>query len=281
MNTVLPTSLSWSADTRIAFIGGGNMASAVIGGLLASGLPAAAISVVEPLEAARARLAALGVQALPAASDALRGATLLVWAVKPQHFAAAAQPVAAHIGGAAQLSLMAGVPCAAIAAATGSNRIVRCMPNMPALIARGASGAYTAADDAARQLAGRVLATVGSVLWVEKEKLLDAVTALSGSGPAYVFYFLEAMQRAGESLGLTDAQARQLAISTFEGSALLAQQAVDAGDTLAALRERVTSKGGTTQAALDVLRAESVAQHFECAMHAAHQRAQELGRAAT
>lgn len=269
----------WQPDTRIAFIGGGNMASAIIGGLLASGLPASAISVVEPLEAARTRLAALGVQALPEAGDALRGATLLVWAVKPQHFAAAAAPVAPHIGGAVQLSLMAGVPCAAIAAATGSKRIVRCMPNMPALIARGATGAFSALAGDARALAERVLATVGDVLWVEKEELLDAVTALSGSGPAYVFYFLEAMQRAGESLGLTGEQARQLAISTFEGSALLAQQATEKGD-LAALRERVTSKGGTTQAALDVLRAAEVAGHFERAMHAAHQRAQELGRAA-
>ena len=271
---------TWQPNTRIAFIGGGNMASAIIGGLLASGLPAAAISVVEPLEAARARLAALGVYTLPEAGDALRGASLIVWAVKPQHFAAAAAPVAPHIGSAAQLSLMAGVSCAAIAAATGSKRIVRCMPNMPALIARGASGAFTAADDEARQLAGRVLATVGSVLWVEKEELLDAVTALSGSGPAYVFYFLEAMQRAGAALGLTGEQARQLAISTFEGSALLAQQATEKGETLAALRERVTSKGGTTQAALDVLRAAEVAEHFEAAMRAAHQRAQELGRAA-
>lgn len=274
------TTFTWTEGTRIAFIGGGNMASAIIGGLLASGLPAAAITVVEPLEAARARLAALGVQALPEAGDALRGATLLVWAVKPQHFAAAAAPVAPHIGDAVQLSLMAGVPCAAIAAATGSSRIVRCMPNMPALIARGATGAFTTLAGDARALAERVLATVGSVLWVEKEELLDAVTALSGSGPAYVFYFLEAMQRAGESLGLTGEQARQLALSTFEGSALLAQQATEKGDTLAALRERVTSKGGTTQAALDVLRAADVAGHFERAMHAAHQRAQELGRAA-
>ena len=105
-------------------------------------------------------------------------------------------------------------------------------------------------------------------------------TGLSGSGPAYVFYFLEAMQRAGEHLGLTGEQARQLAIATFEGSAKLAQQATEKGDTLAALRERVTSKGGTTQAALDVLRAAKVADHFERAMHAAHTRAQELGRAA-
>ena len=270
----------WQPNTRIAFIGGGNMASAIIGGLLASGLPASAITAIDPQDAARTRLAALGVQALPEAGDALRGATLLVWAVKPQHFAAAAAPVAPHLGDAVQLSLMAGVPCAAIAAASGSHRIVRCMPNMPALIARGATGAYSALAGDARALAGQVLATVGEVLWVDKEELLDAVTALSGSGPAYVFYFLEAMQRAGEHLGLTGEQARQLAIATFEGSAKLAQQATEKGDTLAALRERVTSKGGTTQAALDVLRSAGVAEHFERAMHAAHTRAQELGRAA-
>lgn len=263
--------------TRIAFIGGGNMASAIIGGLRRQGLPAAQLQVVEPFEAARAALDSQhGIAALPAASAALAGCDLLVWAVKPQSFRAAAAPVAPHTGGALQLSVMAGIRAADIATASGGTRIVRCMPNTPALVGRGmtglfASGGVSAAD---RQLAEAVIGTTGQTLWVEQEQQLDAVTALSGSGPAYVFYFLEAMQQAGAELGLSPEQARRLAVATFAGGAHLAAESTE---TLATLRERVTSKGGTTHAALTALQQAGVGPAFVQAMHAACARARELG----
>ena len=262
--------------TRIAFIGGGNMASAVIGGLIQRGLPAAQIAVVEPFEAARTALREHhGIDALPTAGAALAGADLLVWAVKPQSFQAAAAPVAAHAGGALQLSVMAGIRSDAIAKATGSARIVRCMPNTPALVGRGMTGLFDASGAPAdRQLAETVIRTTGDVLWVEREEQLDAVTALSGSGPAYVFYFLEAMQQAGVELGLTPEQARALAVGTFAGGAHLAAQSAE---PLATLRERVTSKGGTTHAALTALEQAGVKAAFVKAMHAACVRAAELG----
>ena len=263
--------------TRIAFIGGGNMASAVIGGLIHQGLPAALIHVVEPFEAARAALKQQhGVLALPTASAALDGSALLVWAVKPQSFQAAAAPVAPHVGGALQLSVMAGIRADAIEAATGSARIVRCMPNTPALVGRGMTGLYAGpgASDADRALAETVIRTTGDALWVQREEQLDAVTALSGSGPAYVFYFLEAMQQAGAELGLTPEQARQLAVGTFAGGAHLAAHSTE---PLATLRERVTSKGGTTFAALTALEQAGVKAAFVQAMHAACVRAKELG----
>jgi len=269
--TQLPT------GTRIAFIGGGNMASAIIGGLIKhNGLPAGQIQVVEPFEAARAQLQQRGVQAQPAASAALAGADLLVWAVKPQSFQQAAAPVAAHAGGALQLSVMAGIRTSAIAAATGTNRIVRCMPNTPALVGQGMTGLYAAAAATAadRKLAEAVIAATGQWLWVEREEQLDAVTALSGSGPAYVFYFLQAMQQAGVKLGLDARQARQLATETFLGASALAKEAPE---ELATLRERVTSKGGTTHAALTVMQAAGLDATFIAAMQAAAQRARELG----
>ena len=267
---------TFAPSTRIAFIGGGNMASAVIGGLIQRGLPAAQIAVVEPFEAARTALREHhGIDALPTAGAALAGADLLVWAVKPQSFQAAAAPVAAHAGGALQLSVMAGIRSDAIAKATGSARIVRCMPNTPALVGRGMTGLFDAAGAAPdRQLAETVIRTTGDVLWVEREEQLDAVTALSGSGPAYVFYFLEAMQQAGVELGLTPEQARALAVGTFAGGAHLAAQSAE---PLATLRERVTSKGGTTHAALTALEQAGVKAAFVKAMHAACVRAAELG----
>ena len=266
-----------SPSTRIAFIGGGNMASAVIGGLIQRGLPAAQIAVVEPFEAARTALREHhGIDALPTAGAALAGADLLVWAVKPQSFQAAAAPVAAHAGGALQLSVMAGIRSDAIAKATGSARIVRCMPNTPALVGRGMTGLFAgpAASAADRALAEAVIRTTGDALWVEREDQLDAVTALSGSGPAYVFYFLEAMQQAGVELGLTPEQARTLAVGTFAGGAHLAGASAE---PLATLRERVTSKGGTTHAALTALEQAGVKAAFVKAMHAACVRAAELG----
>ncbi|HOV20018.1 MAG TPA: pyrroline-5-carboxylate reductase [Ottowia sp.] len=264
-------------STRIAFIGGGNMASAIIGGLVQRGLPAAQITVVEPFEAARAALRGHhGIDALPAASAALAGSDLLVWAIKPQSFLAAAAPVAPHVGSALQLSVMAGIRSDAIAKATGSARIVRCMPNTPALVGRGMTGLFAgpAASAADRALAETVIRTTGDALWVQREEQLDAVTALSGSGPAYVFYFLEAMQQAGTELGLSPEQARTLAVGTFAGGAHLAAASAE---PLATLRERVTSKGGTTHAALTALDQAGVKAAFVQAMHAACVRAQELG----
>ena len=262
--------------TRIAFIGGGNMASAIIGGLIRQGLPAAQVMVVEPFEAARALLNSQhGVQAHPAPGPFLADADLIVWAVKPQSFREAAAPVAPFAGRALQLSVMAGIRAADIAAASGSARIVRCMPNTPALVGRGMTGLFDAAGAAAdRQLAETVIRTTGDVLWVEREEQLDAVTALSGSGPAYVFYFLEAMQQAGVELGLTPEQARALAVGTFAGGAHLAAQSAE---PLATLRERVTSKGGTTYAALTAMEQAGVKAAFVKAMHAACVRAAELG----
>ena len=266
-----------SPSTRIAFIGGGNMASAIIGGLIQRGLPAAQIAVVEPFEAARTALKQQhGIEAQPAASTALAGRDLLVWAVKPQSFQAAAAPVAPHAGGALQLSVMAGIRSDAIQAATGSARIVRCMPNTPALVGHGMTGLFAApgVDDADRARAEAVIRTTGDALWVQREEQLDAVTALSGSGPAYVFYFLEAMQQAGVELGLTPEQARRLAVGTFAGGAHLA---AESPEPLATLRERVTSKGGTTYAALTALEQAGVKAAFVQAMHAACVRAKELG----
>ena len=262
--------------TRIAFIGGGNMASAIIGGLIRQGLPATQVMVVEPFEATRVLLNSQhGVQAHPAPGPFLADADLIVWAVKPQSFREAAAPVAPFAGRALQLSVMAGIRAADIAAASGSARIVRCMPNTPALVGRGMTGLFDASGAPAdRQLAETVIRTTGDVLWVEREEQLDAVTALSGSGPAYVFYFLEAMQQAGVELGLTPEQARALAVGTFAGGAHLAAQSAE---PLATLRERVTSKGGTTHAALTALEQAGVKAAFVKAMHAACVRAAELG----
>ena len=262
--------------TRIAFIGGGNMASAIIGGLIRQGLPATQVMVVEPFEATRVLLKSQhGVQAHPTPGPFLADADLIVWAVKPQSFREAAAPVAPFAGRALQLSVMAGIRAADIAAASGSARIVRCMPNTPALVGRGMTGLFDASGAPAdRQLAETVIRTTGDVLWVEREELLDAVTALSGSGPAYVFYFLEAMQQAGVELGLTPEHARALAVGTFAGGAHLAAQSAE---PLATLRERVTSKGGTTHAALTALEQAGVKAAFVKAMHAACVRAAELG----
>ena len=262
----------------VAFIGGGNMAGALIGGLVRAGRPAAQILVVEPLEAQRARLAqAFGVQAQPVADARLADAATVVWAVKPQLFAEAAAPCAPFVGAALQVSVMAGVRCAAIEKASGSGRIVRSMPNTPALIGRGIAGLYASASvgEAERAEVAALFAPTGATLWVAREELLDAVTALSGSGPAYVFYVLEAMMQAGTELGLAPEEARRLAIATFDGAAALAAASPETPQTL---RAQVTSKGGTTHAAVSVLEAQGVKAAFVQALRAAAARADELGR---
>ncbi len=262
----------------IAFIGGGNMAGALIGGLLKTGRPAASIHVVEPFEAQRAKLAqSFGVQAKAAADASLAAAGLVVWAVKPQLFAEAAAPCRPHVAGALQLSVMAGIPSGAVARASGSARVVRAMPNTPALIGRGIAGLFAGAEVTAAERAEveALLAPTGQVLWVRREDDLDAVTAISGSGPAYVFYVLEAMMDAAVRLGLTAEEGRRLALATFDGAAALAGASPLPPSEL---RAQVTSKGGTTHAAITSLEADGVKAAFVKALQAAAARAAEMGR---
>ena len=261
----------------IAFVGGGNMASAIIGGLLRQGLSAASIEVVEPFDEARARLlSAFGIAAQPQAGAALARAQLVVWAVKPQTFKDAALQARAHTAQALHLSVAAGIRSDSIAQWLGTERIVRSMPNTPALVGKGITAlfpraAVTAAD---RVLAEQVIATTGEHFWVAQEKDLDAVTALSGSGPAYVFFFLEAMTAAGIEMGLTREQAYKLSVATFAGAAELAHASDDPPQVL---RQRVTSKGGTTYAAITAMEEDRVQALFIRALHAARARATELG----
>ncbi len=280
-STQSPTSIapvSIRAGSRLAFIGGGNMASAIIGGLIQQGLPAAQIDVVEPYAPQRDKLASQfgGVRLHETPGSALAGSDLVVWAVKPQTFKEAAMSCAAHTGSALHLSVAAGIRTDSMCAWLGNGRIVRAMPNTPALVGLGMTGLYAreGVDPEDRQWVEAVVGTTGRFLWLPREADLDAVTALSGSGPAYVFYFLEAMRRAGTDMGLDADTALQLAIGTFVGASHLAQ---DASDPPEVLRERVTSKGGTTYAALTAMESAGVADAFVAAMHAAHRRARELG----
>jgi pyrroline-5-carboxylate reductase len=262
---------------KIAFIGGGNMASAIIGGLIKQGLPAANVAVVEPYEEARKKLSSqFGIQAEAAAGAALASAGLVVWAVKPQTFKDAAAQARAHVQQALHLSVAAGIRSDSIAQWLGSERIVRSMPNTPALVGKGITALFArpAVSAADKKRVEDVIATTGDSLWVDEEQHLDAVTALSGSGPAYVFYFLEAMTQAGTEMGLTAQQARHLAVGTFAGASELARASED---PLEILRERVTSKGGTTYAAITSMEQAEVKAAFMKALHAARQRAEELG----
>ncbi len=266
-----------SPSSTIAFIGGGNMASAIIGGLIRQGVPAAQIEVVEPWAEARAALLSQhGITAHEAPGPALARAGTVVWAVKPQTFQEAARQAREHTAGAVHLSVAAGIRSDSIARWLGSERVVRAMPNTPALIARGMTALYarpqvTAAERAAIE---RIIATTGEFLWVDDEPQLDAVTALSGSGPAYVFRFLEAMTEAGAAMGLSRAQAHQLAVATFAGASELARRSDEPPEVL---RQRVTSKGGTTYAALQSMEQDEVPQRFMRALEAARERARELG----
>ncbi|MBV8037590.1 pyrroline-5-carboxylate reductase [Roseateles sp.] len=263
---------------QIAFIGGGNMASAIIGGLLRAGMKPTQFSVVEPHAPQRDKLAGeFGVAAQAVGDAGLAAAGTVVWAVKPQLFGAASEPVRAWVGGALHLSVMAGIRSEALVAATGSERVVRAMPNTPALIGQGIAGLFArpAVSAGERATVERLLAPTGQTLWVAREDDLDAVTALSGSGPAYFFFFVEAMMAAAVDMGLTAEQGRRLALATCAGAAGLG---LASDESPAVLRERVTSKGGTTHAAITSLQADAVDAALRRAVLAAHKRAAELGR---
>jgi pyrroline-5-carboxylate reductase len=265
---------------KVTFIGGGNMASAIAGGLVARKTAPADIRIVDPAASQRARLAERLPGALVLAStsqDAVADGDIVVLAVKPQQMRDATSALAPFVSSIpVVLSIAAGVRCADISRWLGGyRRIVRAMPNTPALVGEGISGVYAMADagDAAR-FAVRVLEACGEVIRCEREDELDAVTAVSGSGPAYVFYFLEALEDAARELGLPGDVARRLALATFDGSVALARQSVEPAATL---RANVTSKGGTTARAIEVLDAALVRRIFVDAVKAAAARARELG----
>ena len=264
-------------NTTIAFVGGGNMASALIGGLLKVGMPPKCIHVIEPDALARDRLEEVfAVNTWPIAGTFLDQCDLVVWAIKPQIFKDVSQQMAKHCSGQLHLSVAAGITTQSISAWLGVDRIVRAMPNTPALVGLGQTGLYAtpAVTKSDQALVVQLFEPTSQFIWVGKESLLDAVTALSGSGPAYVFYFIEALCQAGEQMGLSAQEAKQLAIGTFSGASALASQSTESPSTL---RERVTSKGGTTFAALEHMRTQHIAQHIQAALFAAQSRSRELG----
>lgn len=271
-----------NAKTIITFIGGGNMASSLISGLCHAGHDPACIHAVDPARAQRDRLAAD--YSICTHADAADGAALdadvLVLAVKPQMMADVTRGLAPLLGARRPLvmSIAAGVPLAALRSWLGDAcPFVRCMPNTPALIGAGATGLF--ADDsvsaAQRQIAESILATAGSTIWVDSEQLIDAVTGTSGSGPAYYFAFMEAMQAGAEALGLDAEAARALVLQTAYGAA---RMALESGDDPATLRRKVTSPGGTTEQALATFADGDLQGLVARAMRAATDRAEALAR---
>ena len=265
---------------KVAFIGGGNMASAIIGGLVARDFPRGDLLVVEMDSNARTRItASFGVKAIETPAAALAEANVIVMAVKPQQMREAAAAIAPHLSRALVVSIAAGIRLADLSRwLSGHDRLVRAMPNMPALVHAGVTGLFALPSASAndRQAAETLLAAVGATLWFEHESDLDAVTAVSGSGPAYVFYALEALETAARELGIQEGAARSLALWTFVGAAKLA---IERQEGAASLRAQVTSKGGTTERAIEVLEAGQVKATFVEAVKAACERSRELGDA--
>jgi len=268
-------------NIKAAFVGGGNMGGALIRGLIARGMSAKNISVGEAHQPRRAALAdELGVHVTADNSEAVRGADVVVLAVKPQDMAATVQALAAVVAERKPLliSIAAGIRVADIVSWCGIDTVVRAMPNRPALNSAGATAIYAPAgvSDAHRDLAAQVLGAVGITVWVQEEELLNVVTALSGSGPAYFFLVAELMADAAVDLGLDRASARELAIQTLFGSGLMAR---DSDGDLARLRAEVTSKGGTTAAAVSEFDAANLRGIVAAALAAANNRGREMAQA--
>ncbi len=253
------------------------MATALISGLLQQGLKPGDLRVVDVSEPARQRLQQqFGVRAMPAFDGEIAEDAVLL-AVKPQQMPAVAKDLSAYLRGQLVISIAAGIRTADLARWLGGHdRIVRAMPNTPALIRSGVSGLFAAAavKQADRDRAQSVLGAVGGVVWVQSEADIDAVTAISGSGPAYIFYFIEALEQAAVELGLNGGQAHELAIQTFVGAAKLA---AGSKEPAAVLRARVTSKAGTTEAALKIMEANDIKHKIVEAVRAAARRSRELG----
>ncbi|CAM3648403.1 pyrroline-5-carboxylate reductase [Polynucleobacter arcticus] len=272
-------------DAHVTFIGGGNMGRALISGLLANSFEANQLSLVEANASTGLQLHQdFGVQIISTleqiAFDFSKN-NIVVMAIKPQDFNVVAKSLSAKLKHATApgpliLSIAAGIRLKDMSRWLDHERCVRAMPNTPALIGKGITGLFAdvAVNASDRALAETICNAVGQTVWVNKEELMDAVTAVSGSGPAYVFAFLEAMQSSGEKLGLDAATARKLAYATLEGATQLAH---NSDEHVGILRERVTSKGGTTAAALDMLQQLDWHGALERAIDAASQRGKAMG----
>ncbi|MES2353330.1 MAG: pyrroline-5-carboxylate reductase [Pseudomonadota bacterium] len=263
---------------RITFIGGGNIAAAMIGGMIARGFAIADICAVDIFPAARERLAKeFGITTYAEFAEPAKQSDVLIFAVKPQQMAEVAKGLRQTIAEQLVLTIAAGIRTADLSRWLGGYRnLVRAMPNTPALVRAGVTGLYALPEvnENGRQTAQQLLEAVGQTVWLNEEDQLDAVTALSGSGPAYVFYFLEALQAAGNAMGLSPEVSRILSLQTLTGAGRLALESTDSPETL---RARVTSKGGTTERALNEMEASLVKQHLIAAICAAQVRSRELG----
>jgi len=263
---------------KLAIIGGGHMARALLGGFTDSGFEASAVHVLEVHRDKGEELAKdFCLSAHTTGGDWLNDIDVVVLAVKPQQMREAVQPVAAHCHDALVISIAAGIRATTLARWLGHDRIVRAMPNTPALIRAGITGATAlpGVSTAQRATADRILRSTGTVMWLASEDLLDPVTAISGSGPAYVYFFIETLRDAAQQMGFTAEQAETLALQTFVGATRLAQQQSDV--PIATLRERVTTKGGTTAAALARFEAADIRAAIIAGAMAARDRARELG----
>lgn len=265
-------------NQNICFIGGGNMAQALIGGLLSRGLPTTRITVSDPVEQIRQILEEKGIQTTTDNVEAIQNADVVVLAVKPQVLATVLQPLKGLLSDKLVISIIAGAEIQTISELIGgSQRIVRVMPNTPALVETGAHGIYAseAVNAQDRELTSQILAATGLTIWVDSEAQIDAVTAVSGSGPAYFFYLMESMIRAGKNLGLDEKVATALTLQTALGAA---QMAITSSNSPSELRKNVTSPNGTTQAALEVFDRAQISQNIQAALAAAQKRSQELAQ---
>ena len=270
--------MATALNQNICFIGGGNMAQALIGGLLSRGLPTTRITVSDPVEQIRHVLEEKGIQTTADNLEAIKNADVVVLAVKPQVLATVLQPLKGLLSDKLVISIIAGAEIQTISDLIGgSQRIVRVMPNTPALVQTGAHGIYAseAVGKQDRELTSQILAATGLTIWLDNEAQIDAVTAVSGSGPAYFFYLMESMIRAGKNLGLEEKVATALTLQTALGAA---QMAITSSNTPAELRKNVTSPNGTTQAALEVFDRAQISQNIQAALAAAQKRSQELAQ---
>ena len=269
--------MATAVNCNICFIGGGNMAQALIGGLISRGLPPTRITVSDPVEQIRQLLQEKEVHVTQDNTAAIQNADVVVLAVKPQVLANVLRPLKGLLSDKLVISIIAGAEIKTISNLIDSERIVRVMPNTPALVHTGAHGIYATdvvgASD--RELTSQILAATGLTIWVNSEAQIDAVTAVSGSGPAYFFYLMESMIRAGKNLGLDEKVATALTLQTALGAA---QMAITSSNTPSELRKNVTSPNGTTQAALEVFDRAQISQNIQSALAAAQKRSQELAQ---